>query len=347
MTRTLPGWNERWHDVRPGKGERGIALIMTLWLIIVLGITASYFSRGIREEAFIVRNFKEGEEARLMAMAGVNHAMALLSQPTSEGLNVDQNYLDLQFEDLDSVSLNDGSYRVTVTDEESKININLATRDVIRRLLIGTGMYSLKADSICDAILDWRDADDLPMLNGAESSYYGSLDRPYSSKNSQIYDIDELLLVRGITPELLFGESDDDSSLGLAEYITVHGKGKININTAKKEVLLALPGVDEQSSIFIVRGREAFDYTPLTKAEFIGYLQEVNSSAEQEQDYQELQRLVDTKSYYFTIVSRGRVGDGSVEKTLEVVVYRTILGNRVDLRVLSWRELDREKKELS
>jgi general secretion pathway protein K len=336
-----------WKTGGPRGGEKGIALIMTLWLIIILGLTASYFSRGIRQEAFIVKNFKEGEEARLLAMAGVNHALALLSRPTSEGMNVDHNFLEDQFAEISSVSFNGGSYQVTVIDEESKININLATRDIIRGLLTSIGIYSLSADSICDAVLDWRDTDDFPMLNGAESDYYSSLDRPYSSKNSKIYDIDELLLVRGITPGLLYGLNPEDSTAGLEQYITVYGKGKININTANRSVLEALPGVDEQSSIFIVRGRGALDYKPLSKAEFIKYLQEVNPSGEQQGDYQQLQRLVDTKSYYFTIVSRGWVESGSIEKVLKVVVYRTILGQKVNLRIISWRELDQMNRKIS
>ncbi len=320
--------------------ERGIALILTLWIIIVLGVTATYFSREVRQEAFIVRNFKQSEEAKLLALAGVHHALALLSHPTEEGMNIDGRYLEQYFSDIDSVAFGEGSYEVEVSDEESKININLASRDLIRGLLIGQGLASGRADSISDAIIDWRDHDDTPMLNGAEDDYYNSLDPPYSCKDSNFDSIEELLLVRGIDRELLFGSGSKGASPGLYEHLTVYGRGKININTADSLVLRALPGVDEQSSAFITRKREAVNYSPLNKQEFIDYIREANQMGEGNLDYRTLQRLVDTKSYHFSILSRGRVDGTNVERSLRVVVYRTILGSKVNLRILSWRELE-------
>jgi len=321
--------------------ERGIALIITLWVIIILGITATYFSRGIRGEAYIVRNFEASERAKLLALAGVHHALAYLSRSTEEGMEIDQDYLEGTVSEIDSVPFAGGSYHVMVTDEESKININEASREIIRDLMIGYGLSSAKSDSLSDAIIDWRDRDDDPMVNGAESRYYLSLNPPYSSKNLNLDSLEELLLVRGFTPELLYGnEASADSGQGFARLLTVYGRGKVNINTASRAVLEALPGVDEQSAQFIVAGREAIDYTPLTKHEFIRYLQELNPGQENEPEYQALQRLADSKSYHFTIVSRGRVDRGGLEKRLKVVVYRSVLGSRVNIRVFSWNEFD-------
>ena len=320
--------------------ERGIALIITLWIIVLLGVVATYFSRGVREEAYIVKNFKESEKAELLAMAGVHHALALLSRPTGDGMNVDRTFIDQYFSDIDTVSLGEGTYHVMVSDEESKVNINFASRDVIRGLLTSIGLNSMRADSISDAIVDWRDQDDSPMLNGAESDYYMGLDPPYSSKNSTFHSLEELLLVRGVTPELLNGESQVDGGSKLIDHLTVYGKGKININTADRHVLEALPGVDEQSSSFIENGRDAVDYLPLSKQEFIDYIREVNQGEESTQSYRLLQRLIDTKSYHFTILSWGKIEGGSIEKWLKVVVYRTILGSKVNIRILSWRALD-------
>ncbi len=320
--------------------DSGIALIMVLWVIVLLGVTATYFSRGIREEAYIVKNFKENEKANLLATAGVHHALALLSHPYKDLMNVDQEYIDRYFTDIDTVAFAEGTYSVSVSDEESKININLASRDVIRGLLTNIGLNSMRADSISDAIMDWRDSDDAAMLNGAESDYYMGLDNPYSCKNSTFHSLEELLLVRGITPEILYGENQADGRDGLIDHLTIYGRGKVNINTANENVLRALPGVDDQSSSFIVRARDAIDYTPLTKHTFIQYLQEANPGEEDDTNYQALQRLIDTKSYHFTILSRGKLEGGSIEKWLKIVAYKTIMGSKVSLRVLSWQELD-------
>lgn len=323
----------------PFRRRRGIALIMVLWIIVVLGVTATYFSRGIREEAFIVKNFKDAEKAKLLAMAGVHHALAMLSVPDTDGMNVDHEYVEHYFSDIESVTFGDGSYHVRVMDEESKVNINSASRDIIRSLLIGLGLHSLRADSVSDAIIDWRDADDDPMLNGAETDFYSALENPYECKNSNYFTLEELRLVRGITNDLFYGDSSETLVGGLIDHITVFGKGKININTANKTVLQSLPGLDEQSADFLINGREAIDYSPLSKHEFGEYLKQVNPE-DSGQDYQFVQRLIDTKSFHFSIVSRGVVAQGGAEKWLKVVVYRTILGSKVNMRILSWRELE-------
>jgi general secretion pathway protein K len=339
MRRLIPK-NIRVRENRFSGNDRGIALIMVLWVIVLLGVTATYFSRGIREEAYIVKTFKENEKANLLATAGVHHALALLSHPYRDRMNVDQDYIDHYFTDIDTVAFAEGTYSVRVNDEESKININLASREVIRGLLTNIGLYSMKADSISDAIMDWRDADDAAMLNGAESDYYMGLDNPYPCKNSTFHSLEELLLVRGVTPEILYGENQVEGGDGLIDHLTIYGRGKVNINTANENILRSLPGVDDQSSSFIVRGRDAIDYTPLTKHTFIQYLQEVNPGEDENVSYQELQRLIDTKSYHFTILSRGKLDGESIEKWLKVIVYKTIMGSKVSLRILSWREID-------
>ena len=60
-------------------------------------------------------------------------------------------------------------------------------------------------EETADAILDWLDEDEEPREYGAESDYYSSLSPPYAAKNGQLETVEELLLVRGVTPQLLFG----------------------------------------------------------------------------------------------------------------------------------------------
>jgi general secretion pathway protein K len=93
-----------------------------------------------------------------------------------------------------------------------------------------------------DAIIDWIDPDDQEYGgSGAEQSYYDSLDRPYKCKNAPFDSIEELLLVRGVTPELFFGD-EENGIPPLYKLITVHGnnRGRVNANTAPYETLLAL-----------------------------------------------------------------------------------------------------------
>jgi len=106
-----------------------------------------------------------------------------------------------------------------------------------------------------DAILDWLDPDDEPRPDGAESDYYAGLETPYACKNGPMDSIEELLLIKGITPELFFNarlyldsQSMDGKNaeglepLALSDLFSVHGdpRGCINVNTARAELLDAL-----------------------------------------------------------------------------------------------------------
>jgi len=104
-----------------------------------------------------------------------------------------------------------------------------------------TSVLGMKEDPT-DAIVDWIDEDDTEYgPNGAEQSYYDTLDPPYRCKNGPLNSVQELLMVRGITPEVFFGNPDQNIP-PLYDLVTVHGNpnGQINANTAPYEVLLAL-----------------------------------------------------------------------------------------------------------
>jgi hypothetical protein len=139
-------------------------------------------------------------------------------------------------------------------------------------------------DEISDAILDWLDPDDTPRDNGAESDYYGSLTPPYAPRNGPIQSMEELLLVRGVTPQLLFGldaapmglcdpspdgslegvdNSDGSMDHGWAAYFTLYsaestlksdGTQKINLNGNNLQQLYSdlKDSLDENSAMFIV-----------------------------------------------------------------------------------------------
>jgi general secretion pathway protein K len=149
------------------------------------------------------------------------------------------------------------SWRVSLrlVDESGKINVNLAFPDVLLGLQCSD--YSAVA-----SLLDWVDKDDVPNPDGAENEYYNSLEPPYNCKDGPIDHIEELLLIKGITPQVFYGsgfeqagdeppqvgdragppaEPDENEPMGLCELLTTYGDGRININTASRQVLEALP----------------------------------------------------------------------------------------------------------
>ena len=125
----------------------------------------------------------------------------------------------------------------------NKNNNNSETeiRDILLRLLLSPA-FAIEEESeargIVDALVDWIDEDERESDNGAESSYYQALANPYECRNGPVLYIKELLLVKGITPLLLFGKGERK---GLADYLTVYGEdGRININTADIELIKSL-----------------------------------------------------------------------------------------------------------
>lgn len=133
------------------------------------------------------------------------------------------------------------------------------------RLLLIPGMN----EDVADAILDWLDEDDDPRDFGVESAHYQSLTPAYMPRNGPIAQLDDLLMVQGVTPELLYGLDVnrnfkiDDNELtrgalkelnytngemnrGWSAYLTVHsseksinadGEPKIDLNASSLEEL--------------------------------------------------------------------------------------------------------------
>jgi general secretion pathway protein K len=145
-----------------------------------------------------------------------------------------------------------------VADESGKININKMTDlsgILLNNMLVNLGIDKEQADTIVDSILDWKDGDDLHRLHGAEDEYYQSLPVPYKARNAPLETIEELLLVKGMTPEILYGTEEKP---GLVGFITIYGTNdKINVNLAPREVLAAVPGMTEDAVERLIDRREA------------------------------------------------------------------------------------------
>ncbi len=230
----------------PLTNERGVALLLVLWITLLLTVIAAGFAVSIRVEGSAALNARGEAEAHALAVAGFQRALAELLEAwdynalTEDGQAAliriaggevraaQPNQSTPPIVQRDG-ALTQGTYRYRIVDEERKINVDLASREVLIRLLDRVGLPSgVERDTIADSILDWIDADSLHRLNGAEDDYYLSLSRPYRAKNGPLDSLEELRLVRGVTPEIY--------DL-LAPHLTVWGSGQINLNTASETVL--------------------------------------------------------------------------------------------------------------
>ncbi len=255
--------------IRPFKNHAGVTLLLVLWVLVLLTVIAAEFCRAMRTEVNIVRNDKETTQAYYAAVGGFNLAVSkivdTIARPTPLAAVTDSGEETIDWRinsDMPPISIGDGIAQVRIDNEAGRVNINLADQPLLRMMLAGFDLNEDEKSIIVSSILDWRDADDLHRLNGAENEYYQSLPEPYLCKNGDFDAIEELLLVRGVTPELFHN--------GLDSMVTVYPdrktaartmnwrpnqrppKGtfdfnKISINAAAPKLLMALPGFSAES----------------------------------------------------------------------------------------------------
>jgi Type II secretory pathway, component PulK len=241
--------------------ESGIALIIVLWITALLIVISISFSVMARTEVFSTITFKEQMINKYLAEAGMQRAIMEIFYR-----NVNKNnQITFAEEDVYRTDgkfyygeMSNGYYKFSLNDESGKININTMTDAsgiVLNNLLVNSGVDKETADTIVDSILDWKDADDLTRLHGAESDYYKSLPNPYKAKNANFDNLEELLLVKGMTSEILYGNGEKP---GLINFITLYSNmSNININTAAQEVLKAIPFMSDDNIQQIMNYRNA------------------------------------------------------------------------------------------
>jgi type II secretory pathway component PulK len=231
---------------RAPSGERGAALILVVFILTVLvGLVAS-LSYTVRVDLKASRNFADAVQTRSLADAAVYAAMATLKADTDTGQdNLDDEWALLGDHGTTEYPLGDGLYRLEVVDACSRLNLNTATREELLRLPNMT-------EDLVDAIIDWRDTDQTVTGNGAEQDYYQALTRPYLPKDGPFDSVDELLLVKGFSPKLLYGTAAESPNQGvttlgvtadlpLCEYLTTES-GELERNAAG-EARLSLSSV--------------------------------------------------------------------------------------------------------
>jgi general secretion pathway protein K len=225
--------------------ERGTALVLTLLVIITLAGLVLGFAEESGVELTLAGYMKDSSRAYQLARSGVDIALELLARDD----DFEMDTFNEEWRQFGSIPLAEGiaepgvSFYGGMVDENSKININLLRNSEgeiderreaqIRRLFVALGLK----EELLNPVLDWLDADDIERQDGAEGYYYQNLEEPYACANGPFLTVGQIFLVRGMRELERFGEK---KSKRLMDYLTIHSDGKININTAPKEVLQSL-----------------------------------------------------------------------------------------------------------
>ena len=184
--------------MRLSKNNKGLALVAVLWLVLILIAIVTTASRSSRLDTKVQLSHVDEMRCRWAGRAGVEKAAALLYEDERETDALTDLWSD-NAADLNDIAMEGCVLNIKVVDETSKLNINTVTAE---QLLVLPEM----TQEIADAIVDWRDSDDQVQPSGAEAGYYENIDYPYYIRNDAFRTIRELLMVRGVTKELLYGE---------------------------------------------------------------------------------------------------------------------------------------------
>jgi general secretion pathway protein K len=229
--------------MRPRARQAGVALVMVMWVAVILSVVAGSFVLERRTEVLVVRNSISIARAQAAADAGVYRAVHdLYRQNIPDVWKRDGTPHEWAFEGV--------PVRIVVRDESARIDINSASDALLRGLLASVGLREEEVSALLDAILDWRDADTLKRVNGAEEGDYVAAGLSYRPANAPFQAIEELQLVLGMRPDIYSR---------IAPSITVFSRlPGINTTLASREVLLAVPGVTPESvDAYIARREEA------------------------------------------------------------------------------------------
>ena len=287
--------------------------MLALWALFLLSAMVISWALDINSRLSITGNANRRLEAEAMACSGAEIAFHPLIKPGSSNL-------------IRRIDRQKG-YEAHITGEGGRLNINwlVAGEDpnhveMLRRYLANKGIDLNERQHMIDCLLDWVDPDNLVRLNGAEAS------ENYQPANTLLTRIDDLKKVKGWEEFTAVPGWDDD--------LTLNSSGPIDVAWASRDVLLALPGMNESIGdrfLELRRVRDGIDGTS-DDASFKS-LDEVRAALSLSQDqFKQIASLIGFRDQVFRVVSVGKSGDE--QRTVQFVFRR----NGAVPQLITWRE---------
>jgi general secretion pathway protein K len=217
-------------------GERGVALALVLWLVVLLGAVAAAVVTSTRSASSVLLNARARTVARYAAESGIvagaallNHSMVTEYTPARQALAFSGTRRE--FARLKDVPLGDARFSVALINLSGRLDLNRAAPEAL------VGLFSQftspsSARAIVDALQDWRDHDDLVRPKGGEAGTYARAGSRFVPRNAPLTRLDELRRLLGMSESL---------ALAVEPYVTVNGDMRVDVNAAPEPVLKALP----------------------------------------------------------------------------------------------------------
>jgi type II secretory pathway component PulK len=349
----------------------GIALIIVMIAVLVFSGLAAALAFSMKVETKLAQKSDNEQQLLWLGRSGVEYARWILSQQASivgepyDSLNQiwaggpggpGETNSVLAGISMTDYPIGDGTVSLTITDLERKANINTANTAELQQALTVMGVDADDISVVSDSIQDWIDADDSPRVAGAESDYYQSLTPPYYAKNAPIDNLAELLLIKGVTPEIYYGTSSSnnpaqpqhpklglgtspgqapDYSFGLTNIFTAVSSGRININTADTNVLQMVPGIDINIANTIVQQRAGPDGVDGTDDDTpFRSVNQLATAGLNAQAVQQLGRYCTVRSSTFDVQVTAKIGGST--RIFHAIIYRNT-GTDVQVLGFYWK----------
>lgn len=248
-----------------GSNNRGIALILTLWIMLALILLAAGIAMMARSETQIARNTADVNHCRWAARAGVYAAIKQLQTLMGEQTTyLTEDPYTINSTDL-KMDLGGYTMQAVIQDEAGKVNINTAP--------LATLAAIFDDDDVADHVSAWRSPVSASSAQSSDTDYYSSLSPPYKCKNAPFETLKELQLVEGVTADTL---SSPPPAVGngahqLMDLLTVYtpktprtstATNTVDIQTATAQSLQSALGsvlnTQEINAIVQYRSRTAF-----------------------------------------------------------------------------------------
>ncbi len=299
---------------------RGAAILMA---ILTVALVAAIASAIVAEHGAAIEQLGgrgDQAQARWLARGAIDWARNVLQFDKIRGDRTPTGNIDYLQEEwattVPPLPIDEGELSGGIEELSSRFNINRlvnggvldpAQQAIFLRLLANLGVPASEANALCDAIVDWIDTDEKPQPNGAETSWYSSHQQTILPPQAPLLSINELLAVRGFTPELLALLQPHIAALP-------QNTVGINVNIATPEVLAAyIPGLTLAQAQALVIARQQAYFTSVT--DFIGRL-----PAASRYNASQNTSLFDVQSYYFQATGRARWGNATTH--MQVLLYR-------------------------
>ena len=210
-----------------GSRQNGMALIVVLWLVVLLSVMAAGHSRNVHTDTTLAARQVQSAKARALAEAGINHViLEMLAADSVRKLRTDGSLFDIR--------IGDDVVTIAIREASGLVDLNAADPELLDAALGACNVGESARRELVDAILDWRDGDDLRRLNGVEDDDYVAAGVAWTSRDDAFEAVDELKYLPGMS------QARYDC---LAPFVTVYsGRGGLNMEYAPPALVAALTG---------------------------------------------------------------------------------------------------------